>query len=47
MLEGQVLGGRVLGGRVLRDRVGVFLGSQNSKCQDLPKFQLGGGVFLD
>ena len=25
---------------------GVFLGSQNSKCQDLPKFQFGGGVFL-
>ena len=39
--------GRVLGGQVLRDRVGVFLGSQNSKCQYLPKFQLGRGVFLE
>ena len=24
---------------------GVFLGSKNSKCQDLSKFQLGGGWY--
>ena len=26
-----------------RGRGGVFLGSQKSKCQDLPKFQFGEG----
>ena len=25
---------------------GTFLGGQNSKCQDLPKFQFSGGLVL-